>query len=147
MTALVHLRTHVLASILLMVWLAACSASIAPFSQTAYRLATDLKVESLKLMEKAEMPFEKQAKEVDKLGLELEKAYEFAKGRPRNNLSTRQWQILLDPDRNLLGGFLKRWKAEGSLSGPFIAEARLQISDAFDTIIGLESGKIKAGKR
>ena len=79
MTALVHFRTHVLASILLTAWFAACSASIAPFSQTAYRLATDLKVESLKLMEKAEMPFEEQAKEVDKLGLELEKAYEFAK--------------------------------------------------------------------
>jgi len=140
-------RTHLAAAVLWLGGLAACSPSIAPFSQTAYKLATDLKVESLKLMDTAEMPFDDQAKQVDMLSLELEKALEFAKGRPRNSHSTRQWEILLDPERHLLGGFFTRWRAEGSLSSPFIAEAKLQISDAFDTIIGLESGKIKAGSR
>ena len=50
-----------------------------------------------------------------------------------------------DPDRNLLGGFLKMWKAKGSLSLTFVAEKKAQIADAFDQIIQLEQGKQKTG--
>jgi hypothetical protein len=42
-----------------------------------------------------------------------------------------------------LGGFLKRWKDEETLSAMFVSEAQILVSDAFDAIIGLESGKIK----
>jgi hypothetical protein len=48
-----------------------------------------------------------------------------------------------DPDRNLLGGFLKRWKDKGTLSGVFVTEAKKNVSLGFDQIIGLESGLIK----
>jgi hypothetical protein len=37
---------------------------------------------------------------------------------------------------------LKRWEAEGTLSEMFVTEMQTLVSDAFDTIIGLESGKI-----
>lgn len=53
------------------------------------------------------------------------------------------WKILIDPDQNLLGGFLSRWKREETLSKIFIKQNRKLIADAFDTIIKLESGKIK----
>ena len=76
------------------------------------------------------------------LKTELEKAYEFAKGRPNNEISTKQWEILIDENRNLLGGFLKRWQEEDTLSEMFVTESQQLVSDAFDTIIGLESGKI-----
>ncbi len=122
---------------------ASCTPAIAPFSQQAYLYATELKVESLKLMDQAETPFQENLSRVDKLRTELDKAYEFAKGRPRNEHSTLQWEILLDPDRNLFGGFLNRWESEGTLRYPFIQESRLLISDAFDTVIGLESGKLR----
>lgn len=138
-----HLRIIPVAGIFLILGLSACAPSIAPFSETAYRLATDSKVESLKLLDQAEMPFAESAKKIEELRTDLDKAYEFAKGRPRNEISTRQWEILLDPEGHLLGGFLSRWESEESLNRPFITEAKQIISAAFDTIIGLESGKIK----
>ena len=118
-----------------------CS-SVSVYSPEAYKQAVDLKIESLNLMSFATLPFGDYAEDVEFLKTELNKAYEFAKGRPNNEISTNQWEILLDEDRSLLGGFLKRWEEEETLSEMFIEEAQLLVSDAFDTIIGLESGKI-----
>jgi hypothetical protein len=80
--------------------------------------------------------------DVTYLETELTKAYEFSKGRPNNEISTRQWETLINPDGNLLGGFLKRWEEEETLSQMFVTEMQMLVNDAFDTIIGLESGKI-----
>jgi len=41
-----------------------------------------------------------------------------------------------------MAGFLRKWEAESTLSPSFIREAKGVISLAFDSIIGLESGKI-----
>ncbi len=128
---------------ILLLALAGCAPSIAPFSEHAYEQAVSLKVESLALMETATEPFDDRRDEVETLRKELEKAYEFAQGRPKNEISARQWAILKDPDRNLLGGFLTRWEAQGSLSPVFVTEAQRLVADAFDTIIGLESGKVR----
>jgi len=118
-----------------------CS-SVSFYSPEAYKQDVDLKIESLNLMSFATMPYGDYEEDVTFLRTELNKAYEFAKGRPDNEISTNQWEILLDEDRSLLGGFLKRWEEEETLSEMFVAEAQLLVSDAFDTIIGLESGKI-----
>jgi hypothetical protein len=133
------------AGVTLLLFAVSCTPSIAPYSETAYSQAVGLKVESLRLMGNAETPFENYTRRVRDLELELDKAYEFARGRPRNEFSTRQWELLLDPDRNLLAGFLRRWENSETLSTPFIVEASDIVSQAFDTIIGLESGKIQAG--
>ncbi|MGB5286994.1 MAG: hypothetical protein WBQ32_06560 [Ignavibacteriaceae bacterium] len=119
----------------------ACS-SVSVYSPEAYKQAVDLKIESLNLMLFATMPYSDYEEDVAFLETELSKAYEFAKGRPNNEISANQWEILIDEDRNLLGGFLKRWEEEETLSEMFVSEAQLLVSDAFDTIIGLESGKI-----
>jgi hypothetical protein len=118
-----------------------CS-SISVFSPEAYKQAVDLKVESLNLMSFATSQFEDHQENITELRTELKKAYEFALGRPDNELSAQQWEILIDKDGNLLGGFLKRWETEGTLGEMFISEMQLIVADAFDTIIGLESGKI-----
>ncbi len=131
--------------LILLLALTACS-YIAPYSQYAYQQATSLKVDALALMDKAAEPYASHAADAGDLVTEVEKAYEYAKGRPKNELSAKQWQILKDPDRNLLGGFLKRWKAESTLSPTFIKEAKGLVGNAFDTISGLESGKIKSGE-
>ncbi len=125
------------------VLLVSACATISSFSPAAYEQATSLKVEALTLMDRASELFVDHRVEAEALTLRVEKAYEFAKGRPKNEISTRQWAILKDPDRNLLGGFLKRWKAQSTLSGVFIQEAKGLVADAFDKIIGLESGKVK----
>jgi hypothetical protein len=90
----------------------------------------------------ATTPYLDSVDEIAYLETELTKAYEFSKGRPDNEISTRQWEILINPDGNLLGGFLKRWEEEETLSQMFVTEMQVLVSDGFDTIIGLESGKI-----
>jgi hypothetical protein len=124
----------------------ACSSLIATYSQTAYEQATSIKAESLVLLNKATEPYNQHAQEVAALMLNVDKAYEYAKGRPKNEVSTEQWEKMKDPNSNLLGGFLKRWKEQGQLSPAFVKEAGIQIAKAFDQIIELESGKNKERK-
>lgn len=120
-----------------------CTSLISPFNQAAYEYATSLKVEALALMDKATEPCSNHQEEINRFMIEVEKAYEYAKGRPKNEISAQQWERLKDPQKNLLGGFMKRWKEKETLKKTFIQEAKGIVSDAFDTIIGLESGKIK----
>ena len=117
--------------------------SISLYDQYAYTQSTGLKVDSLKLMNKATEDFTKHEAEVDELLTKVEKAYEYEKARPKNVITTKMWEKLKDPEKNLLGGFLKIWQEKKTLSKTFIEEAKKTVSDAFDQIIGLESGKIK----
>ena len=133
--------TKIISALVFSLTIWSCS-SISVFSPEAYKQAVELKVESLELMAFATSPYEDNEESVTYLKTELRKAYEFALGRPNNELSTEQWKILINEEGNLLGGFLKRWEAEGTLSEMFVTEMQTLISDAFDTIIGLESGKI-----
>jgi len=94
-------------------------------------------------MDKATEPFSTHKQEVETLKLNVEKAYEYAKGRPKNEETTKQWAIIKDPSRNSLGGFLKRWENSQTLKKDFIEEAKGLVSDGFDTVIELESGKRK----
>ncbi|MBB1635000.1 hypothetical protein [Cupriavidus sp. UME77] len=114
-----------------------------PFSQQAYEQATSLKVEALATMDMATDPFPKHKQSVDLLKLNVEKAYEYAKGRPKNAETTKQWEIIKDPSRNSLGGFLKRWQDKNTLDKKYIQEAKNLVSDGFDGVIELESGKRK----
>ncbi len=127
----------------LLLAIAACS-YISSYDQYAYQQDISLKVDALALMDKATETYASHTKDVQTLQTELEKAYEYAKARPKNEVTTKQWELLMDPDHHLLGGFLKRWKAESKLSPIFIQQAKGLVGSAFDTISGLESGKVKA---
>jgi hypothetical protein len=122
--------------------LAACSL-IAHYDQVAYEHATSAKVDTLALMDKATGSYSDHQKEIEAMVIELNKAYEYDRGRELNKITVAQWDILRDPNGNLVGGFLRMWKARGSLSPTFISEKKLQIGKAFDQIIALESGKNK----
>lgn len=137
-------RKYLYLSLIVAITIAGCTNLQALYNEKAYAQAVSLKIEALDLMDKATDPYEEHQESVDSLKKELSKAYEYAKGRPSNQESTRQWELMKDPERNLLGGFLHRWEQEGTLSTGFIDEAKELISDAFDTIIELESGKRKS---
>jgi hypothetical protein len=139
---LIKKKIHAAILILTLGFVISSCSSISIFSPEAYKQAVDLKVESINLMSFATMPYTDFEDDIDFLDTELSKAYEFSKGRPDNEISTKQWEILINPDENLLGGFLKRWEEKGTLSQMFVTEMQTLVSDAFDTIIGLESGKI-----
>lgn len=94
-------------------------------------------------MSKATEPFADRRDAVETLRTNIDKAWEFARNRPKNEYSTAQWQKLKDPGSNLLGGFLRRWEEQSTLSTVFVDEAKRLVSDAFDEIIGLETGKRK----
>lgn len=137
-------RLIFLSAVLPALLLAACAPSISPYSHIAYQYGVDLKVDALSLMDDAEKSFAEHERDVDRLKTDLEKAYEFARGRPLNEHSTSQWEIMIDPEAHLLGGFLARWQTEERLTRAFIVESKALIAAAFDTIIQLESGKIRA---
>ena len=144
MRAFVRNNSGLILFLCIILYFTGCGSGIALFNETAYQQATSLKVDALAMMDKATAPFEQNKSEVHALLAEVEKAYEYAKGRPKNEISTRQWAILKAPNRNLLGGFFKRWEDKSTLSRTFIDEAKQGlIAEAFDLIISLESGKIK----
>lgn len=124
--------------------LASSCSTIAGFDQQAYENATSLKVDSKNVMATATQSYSSQQTKVNALRTNLEKAYEYDIGRPLNQITIKQWDLLLDPKGDLLGGFLTEWKEEGTLKPGYVRSKQTQIGRGFDTIIGLESGKLKA---
>jgi len=135
--------TAVCLTLLFLLAFAACS-TISTYDQTAYLQAVNTKVDALALMAKAVEPYTNYRNEVAQFLIELDKAYEYERGRPLNTDTIKQWDILRNPDGDLLGGFLKEWKDEGKLLPVYVERKRAQIGTAFDQIIQLESGKVKS---
>jgi hypothetical protein len=132
------------------VWLAlagllfAACALLSPYDPTSYKNATDLKAESLSLLEKGTEEYSAHATEVAQLELKLRQAFEYEHGKGKTNSDTaEQWKTLLDKDGGLLGGTLKQWKSAGHLSAALIPEISRKIGEAFDEIITLEQAKVK----
>jgi hypothetical protein len=126
-------------------FLSAC-ALVAPYDRVAYEHATNAKVDTIALMNKATSDYQGHEKEVEALINQLDKAYEYDRGRQLNQITVAQWDVLRDPNRNLVGGFLKLWKEKGKFGVAFVAEKKKQVGDAFDQIIQLENGKRRLGK-
>jgi len=135
--------SYVLATLLSAVLLLGACKTISGYDQYAYAQGTALKVDALNLMDKATENFSSQQTGIDDINTRIEKAYEYEKHRPKNGITVKMWELLKNPDRNLFGGFLKRWKEKTTLSATFISEAKIQVSEAFDMIVELESQKIK----
>ena len=116
--------------------------STASFDQYAYAQTTAVKVEAIDLMSNATQNvsgFTDQIRDVD---LKLKKIYEYEKNRPKNGVTVKMWDLLLDPGKNLYGGFIKRWQTDSTLSKTFIDEAKKLIGSGFDKVAELESKKI-----
>jgi len=128
--------------LLLLILLVGCK-STALFDQYAYVEATSIKVDALSLISHSSANYADYEKEVNALNIKIEKVYEYEKHRANNETSAQLWELLKSPDKNLLGGLLKKWKTDSRLSEAFAQEAKVQASEAFDIIIELESKKIK----
>jgi hypothetical protein len=120
--------------------LTACS-TIAKYDQAAYEKATAAKAEALLLMDKATESYSSHRNEAEEVALTIEKAYQYDLGRNQNTETIRLWEILKNPDGNLFGGFLRRWRQKGSFTPDAVALKKPDIAEAFDQIIGLEIGK------
>jgi hypothetical protein len=118
-----------------------CVKYIAAYDLIALDKAVSLKSKSINLVKKALEPYADHEQEIRELMQEVEQACEYASSVPKNNLTARQWEVLKDPGRNLLGGFFKYWKQNEKLTPGFIEEISGEITRAFDTIIKLETLK------
>jgi len=130
-------------TVLCFVFLLTGCSSIAKFDQQAYNNAVNTKVSALILIDKAMTPYQQNQTEIAALRYALTQGYEYAKGIPQNEITTQQWVIMKNPEGHLMGGFLERWQAKQILKPAFIENVKSLVGAGFDTIIGLESGKIK----
>ncbi len=139
-----YLKRYQLVSqfVLLTIILLACNA-MSHFDAFSYKETISAKVETLDMMSNAVEEYVKYEKEIRELQKDLQKIYEYEKNRPRNVETAKMWEILLNPDKNLYGGFMQRWQNDTTLNKFFIEEAKIQVDEAFDMIIDLENGKIR----
>ena len=102
-----------LIGLFLMILVAAC-ATVAPKDPVSLQNAIGLKAESLALLGKAIDPPDAHAPEIQGLRQKLQAAvaYEKSKG-DVNSISVEQWDLLSNPNENLLGGFCESGRPTG----------------------------------
>ena len=97
-------------------------------------------------MDKSGEPYSGHRDDVDALETRLSAAYEFSAGTPYNGESTVLWQTLLDPQSQLAVSYFDYWEEHGRVSAAYWRNMRVQVAEAFDTIICLEANKQKASR-
>lgn len=126
---------------LILLLLFAVGCSVSPFRQQSVDVAESLRDQSSALMAKAVEPFEGHSDSVAALRERLQDALRAENAREGNSESVAQWGLLAAPDGALLGGFLSRWEAQGTLGQLFINAKRIQVVTAFNIIIETERAK------
>ena len=120
--------------------LSACKL-ISDYDALSYKNATDLRVETLALLEQGTEPYAGHAAEVAALRLRLSQAYEYEHRKGKlNSDSAAQWARLNDGAGALQHTF-DTWKSSGRLNEAFVSEAKLKAGELFDEIIRLERAK------
>jgi hypothetical protein len=137
-TIMINLRRKLLL-VLFVLLLSSCAG--VDFSDYAYKQDQTLKTASLELMSQANESYTLHESDVNNLTSDLNKSLAYEKKRKNNEESIRMYMLLINPNGNLLGGFLKNWKTSGTLSPTFINQFKPQVSEAFDKIIELEDSK------
>ena len=138
------IKTKGLLVLFLILLLNSCATSISSFDQQAYIQTTSVKVDALNLMDLAkEDGYNNHIQAFHDLQTNLQKIYEYEKNRPKNEITIKLWDKLLDKNGHLLGGYMERWKQGAKMSVTFVSNTEEQVGDAFDMISGLESKKIK----
>lgn len=130
-------------AIILLGMLAAACVSLPGYDQVAYENATSLKAHTLALLEKSgdHRSYARYEDAIDDLLVDLSAAFEYANGVEHNNESAKNWRDLTGDESALVKGWLNSWRNQGQISTTGIAEHRILISEAFDTIICLEANK------
>jgi hypothetical protein len=118
-------------------------AILAPFNQYSFDETARLKVESLRLVRKADRNYSLCARTADSVMAGLNSAHRDGLLRSKNKESMAQWEMLLDPSQGSLAGTLNRWQHKGTLPRDSIDLALKLIAANFDAISKLEGNKGK----
>lgn len=115
-----------------------CAACAPTYSPYVYDQTASLKTEALALMRKAGEPYAKHAVKAERLMDDLLSVMQQEALRKRNNDKVKQWQLLIDGNGHLLGGFLHRWQTDTTLNATFINLEVKLVGEAFDLIQATE---------
>ncbi|QLQ18873.1 MAG: hypothetical protein HZT43_09640 [Exiguobacterium profundum] len=77
--------------------LSACTPFAGAYSEQAYLNATSLKARSLALVAVSDQPYSSHRDDVAEVLTDIDAAYEYARGLPRNDIVTEQWRLIRDP--------------------------------------------------
>ncbi len=122
------------------------SLKTAVYDQYSYQQTTSIKVEVDKIIDKSNEQYSKNATEVQKIMLDMEKMMEYEKNKPNNEITFAMWQLLTNKEKNLVAGFFKRWEEKGNFSPVFIEESKKQVMESFDLLIQYEIKKDQQSK-
>lgn len=144
MKSIFRTKTNFIVALLFVVF-CSCGHYISTFDQLAYTQATSLKVDVLNLIDQSTEPYSSHTKDVDAVVLNLRKAIEYEKHRPKNDITVKMWNKMLDSSaqKGIVGSYLTSWKQSGTKSQTLIDEYKQLASEGFDLIADLESHKIK----
>lgn len=123
---------------LLTLSLSACTPFAGAYSEQAYLNATSLKARSLALVAVSDQPYSSHRDDVAEVLTDIDAAYEYARGLPRNEIVTEQWRLIRDPGAGLVGSFATEWRRRGQFSPAFRDDYAGEIAIAFDTLICVE---------
>lgn len=126
---------------LLMAVLAGCANLVCNFDQNSYAAAQALKVEASALMAKAGEPAASHQAAITALRVKLDAQLAYEQGKAHNAISAKQWEILISPERELLGKFLKDWQDGKTFDAAYLVEKAKQVSRGYDEILHLEGAK------
>lgn len=113
----------------------------AKFDPEGLEFANRIKVKALQVMRQAEASFFYHKDDVHLLMTEVEKAYEYARTQKNNDAIKDSWNLMRDPAKERLGGFMVLWEREDKLDGTTIALYVQWVEADLNTIIELENAK------
>ncbi len=132
--------------VLIFFLLPGCNHYISPYDQFAYSQTTALKVDVLTLIDESTDTYLSHEDEVNEVVSKMRKAIEYEKHRPKNDITIRMWNKLLDStaQKGIVGSYLASWKRTGTKSTALINEFKPLAAEGFDLIAELEAQKIQS---
>lgn len=113
----------------------------ARFNPEGLEFANRIMVKATQVMRQAEASFFYYRDDVHLLMTEVEKAYEYARTQKNNEAVKDAWNLIRDPTKERLGGFMVLWEREDRLDGVTIELYVQWIEADLNTIIELENAK------
>lgn len=133
-------HTHIIKpffTFLSIIFLFGCSSLAPRYNHYALQRTTEIKVEAISVMEKAEEQYTQHEESVQKVKLDIKKMYEYSRARKNGADIALQWQ---DTGKTF-DSFTSEWKERKTLPKIFITEASNEVvALEFDSIIRLEVG-------
>jgi hypothetical protein len=126
-----------------LVMLVNCSMFKPRFDPVGHQYAVTIKQEALALLDRAGESFSLHQEDVYLLMTRVERAYENARVKYKNDGVTGIWDVMRSPEANRLARFMLDWEKEDILDKDYIADAKKLLQENFDLLIKIEENKKK----